>query len=341
MAVVAAVASMLVLCSAAASLILLLPVLVVAESLSERSHATIRRFWIVTNILPLLAGCLLTAAAFLFQFGDIAATPHQARERLHLCLQSVILLPDAPFRLRLFVLFAVALVLYALARFAMAWIATQRAEAIAARLTPLAEPSKPASEEPPVIVLETDESDCFSLGVANPVVVLTSGLPRVLSEPETAAVLAHERCHLKHHDNLLELFMRLVTDPLIWLPTTHYYLRSLRAAVEQACDAGAALSTSPETVVSALQKMESLKKARQLKLQGDLAPLRPTFPGYASPTARIAALLGERYHSLALPLPVILGIEALALAIALTWFARPLHDTLYCAAESFLAILQR
>jgi Zn-dependent protease with chaperone function len=335
-----AAALMLVLGSAAASLVLALPVLVATESLHNQSHTTVRRFWIAVNILPLLTGSVFTAAAFLFQFGDLTATPHQTPERVHLCVQRLTQLPDAPFRFRLAALFAVGLLLYALGRFVMSLHATWRAERIAAKLSEPSAPANPAAPTP-VIVLESDEADCFSLGIVNPVVVLTSGLPRVLNGDETEAVLVHEECHVQHRDNLLELVIRLATDALVWLPTTHYYLRSLRAAVEQACDAGAAAAVSPETVASALQKMESVKKARQLKLQGDLAPLRPTFPGYARPAARVAALLGERYASLALPLPVVLGIEAAALLLALLWFSRPLHDTLHCAAQYLPLVLAR
>lgn len=330
----AAVAVMLVSCSAAASLILVLPVVVAAESLSHCSPTTIRRFWIITNILPLAAGCLLTAAAFLFQFGDLTATPHQDPVRLHFCLLRLAQMPDAPFRFRLCALFALGLLVYALARFILSLGATWRAEKLAAKLVTANSPS------PSVVVLDSDDPDCFSLGLTRPVVVVTRGLQRLLSGPEGDAVQAHERCHLRHSDNLLELLMRLVSDPLIWLPTTHFYLRSVRAAVEQTCDAAAAAATSPEVVVSALQKMEGAKKARQLKLQGDLASLRPTFASYASPGARIAALLGERYSSVALPLTVVVAIEATVLLVALLSLARPLHDTLHCAAQSLLLVFR-
>lgn len=340
MAGFAAAALLLVLCSAAVSLILALPVLVATESLHNQSPSTIRRFWIAVNILPLLAGSIFTAAAFIFQFGDITATPHQNPERVHLCVQRLTQMPDAPFRFRLAAVFALGLLLYALVRFLMSVHATWRAEKIAARLSETSDSESPTAP-PPVVVLESEEADCFSLGIAHPVVVLTSGLPRVLNGEETEAVLMHEECHVQHRDNLLELLVRLATDALVWLPATHYYLRSLRAAVEQACDAGAAAAVSPETVASALQKMEHVKKARQLKLQGDLAPLRPTFPGYASPAARVAALLGERYASLALPLPVVLGIEAAVLLLALLWFSRPLHDTLHCAGQYLPLVLAR
>ena len=332
----AAVALLLLSCSAAASLILALPIMVAAESLSEYSFKVVRRFWITVNALPFVAGLLLTAAAFAFLRGDITATPHQQlRTRAHLCLARFTLLPDAPFRFQLYAVIASGLLLYALVRFVLSVRASLKAEAIAGQL---AEQPEEAGE-PAVVVLDSEEPECFSLGLGRPVIMLTTGLPQLLTAAETEAVLAHERCHIRHRDNALELVMRLLTDPLIWLPTTHYYLRSLRATLEQACDAEAAEMTSAENLASALEKMAAAKQAQQVKLQGDLAVLRPLFPSYASPTARIAALLGEKYASLALPLPVILGLEAVVLTGLAVWLSRPLHDTLYCAASSLLTIL--
>ena len=336
MAGLAAVALLLLSCSAAASLIFILPILVAAESLSGHSPMIVRRFWIVANALPFAAGLLLTAAAFAFLLGDLTATPHQQlRTRAHLCLDRFALLPDAPFRFELYAVLASGLLLYALVRFVLSVRASLRAEVIAAQL---AEPPNAAGGAA-VVVLDGEEPECFSLGLAHPVVVLTTGLTRLLTEAETEAVLAHERCHLRHRDTVLELVMRLLTDPLIWLPTTHYTLRSLRATLELACDAEAAQETSTESLVSALEKMAAATQAQQVKLQGDLAALRPPFASYASPTARIAALQGEQYASLALPLPVILGLECVALVGMAVWFWRPLHDTLYCAASSLLTIL--
>lgn len=354
----AAAALMLVLTSGAASLILLLPIVVAAESLPLLCERTVRRFWITANILPLAAGCLLTGAAFLFLLGDFTATPHQERARPHFCLQQFTTAPDAPFRFKLAAVMALGLVAYALVRFVLSLRASHQAEAVAWRLVTVAGPS--AQEEPsvgrpspptegpsfsrprpdaPLLVLDHDDPDCFSLGLLHPVVLATSALPDVLTDAEIAAVVAHEQCHVRHRDNLTELVVRLVTDPLVWVPSTHYLLHSLRAVQEQSCDAAAAGGHSAETMVSALQKMEEAKKAQQVKLQGDLAPFRRLFPAYASPGARVAALLGQKFTSVALPLPVIVALEATVFVVAAVWCHRPLHDTLYCAAASLLRVL--
>lgn len=326
----------LVLCSAAVSLILVLPVVVAAESLSRYPSSVARRFWLVVNVLPLLAGLALTVAAFATQSGEITASPHQAAVRPHLCVQRMAALPDAPFRLRLYALMACGLLVYALVRFVVTLLASRSAERLAHKLVP---PAVSAAQTP-VLTIESADSDCFSLGLARPVVIMTTGLRAVLDEPEIEAVLAHEQCHVRQRDNPMELLVRLASDPLVWLPVTHYYLHALRGAVEQTCDAESAQAHSVPTVIAALRKMEAVKKARQLKLRGDLAQLRPTFPGYANPEQRVRALSDEQYPSLALPLYVVIGLEALVLVGVLAWLARPLHDTLYCAVHTLLGVLR-
>lgn len=333
MTAVATAALLLLSCSAAASLLLALPVAVAAESLAHHSARVARRFWIIVNLLPLGTGALLTILSFLSLLGDITATPHQARVRPHFCLERFTSLPDAPFRSQLYAATALALVLYALVRFGLSLAASRRTEGIARRALGA------VGREP--LVLPSAEADCFALGLQRPVIVVTQGLCELLSAEELAAVLAHERCHQRQRDNLLELLIRLATDALVWVPSTHYYHRALRTVTEQACDAAAAAATSPEALAAALQKMEAAQRVRQVKQRGDLAALRPLFPSHANPAARAALVLGEGYVSVAPRLPVVLTIELLVLATALLWLRRPLHDTLYCAASSLLAVLRR
>lgn len=337
MTAVAAFSLIFVSCSAAVSLLIALPAAVAAESLANHPPALARRFWLVVTLLPPVVGLMLTVAAFLSQHGDITATPHQARVRPHFCLLQLAASPDAPFRLQLGALVACGLLAYALGRFLISVSASRSAETLARKL--VASPAD-SGARPPVITVDSTDGDCFSLGLSRPVIVVTTALREVLDESEIEAVLAHEGCHVSQQDNRVELWLRLASDFLVWLPTTHYYLRSFRAAVEQNCDAQSAQAHSAATLIGALRKMAAVKKARQLKLRGDLAQLRPTFPGYANPEQRISALGGWQGASLALPLAVVLALEALVFAGALVWAARPLHDTLYCAANTLLKVLQ-
>lgn len=338
MSFILAAALLLVLCSAAASLVLLLPVVVAAESLPHASLRLARRFWLAANMMPVALGLLLTLAAFLFLGGNIAADPHNAeiRTRPHLCLLSLTTAPDARFRFHLYGLIAVGLVLFALVRLVWGLQSSLRAQRLADRL----QDATATESRRRVLQVDTPAADCFSIGLSRPVIVMTDGLVQALTAEELAAVLAHEQAHLAHRDLPAELLLRAVSDALIWLPTTHYFLHTARGAIERRCDEVAAAETSPAALAGALRKLGEVKQARQVQLQGDLATLRPTFPDYANPRARLAALASEGDVSLALPLPVILGVEAALLLAALAWLADPLHDTLYCAAKSLLKVMR-
>lgn len=336
MSFILAAALLFVLYSAAASLVLLLPVVVAAESLHNTSLRVARRFWLVATGLPVLFGVVATVAALVFS-GDPSGDPHHAeiRTRPHLCLAQFTALADAPFRYRLYALVALGLILFALVRLVWALVTSLRAQRLADRLREVAEPIAGT----PVLTVETEEADCFTIGLSRPLVIMTKGLPAVLSPDELRAVVAHEQCHVQHRDVPAELLLRTVTDSLIFLPSTHYYLHQARATIERHCDAAATAATGAEPLMSALRKMDELKHARQVHLQGDLAPLRPTFPGYANPRARLAALGAAEGPSLALPLPAIIGIEVALLLAAIAWLADPLHDTLYCSADALVRVL--
>jgi Zn-dependent protease with chaperone function len=328
-----AVPLMLVAAAAASSLLLCLPVMVAAESLVEASPRVARWFWMVAAALPALCGLAVTTAALLTLTGDIAASPHQDRIRPHLCLQAVTRLPDAPFRFELYAALALGLLLFAAARGALALMASARTLRAARQLLP-------AAGGEGVVELPGEQPLCFSLGVTQPVTVCTTGLRKLLSAEEHAAVLAHERGHARRRDPLVELLLRLVTDALVWVPTTHYYLRQARAARELDCDAEAAAATSTAALVGALRKMGEAGQARHRQRAGDLSRLRPTFPDYAEPDARVRALTQAPEASLAPSLRTILVIEAVLLGVALVWLRHPLHDTVYCLADSLLAVLR-
>jgi len=333
-----AAALLLVLCSAAVSLVLLLPAVVAAESLHDGPLRLARRFWLAANIMPAALGLLLALAAFLFLGGNIAADPHNAEinTRPHLCLLSLTTAPDAPFRFRLYGLIALGLVLFALVRLVWGLQSSLRAQRLADRLQDAAATESGRR----VLRVDAPAADCFAIGLSRPVIVITSGLEQALTADELAAVLAHEQGHLAHRDLPAQLLLRAVSDALIWLPTTHYFLHMARGVIERRCDEVAAAATSPEALAAALRKLGEIKQARQAQLQGDLAPLRPAFPDHAHPRARLAALASEGDVSLALPLPVILGIEAALLLAVVAWLADPLHDTLYCAAKSLLHVMR-
>jgi Zn-dependent protease with chaperone function len=313
--------------------LLCLPVAVAAESLVGRPPAEARRFWLVVASLPAVLGTVLAGLALWFLQGGLAATPHLDRVRPHLCLQALTQLPDAPFRFHLYAYLAGALLLFGLVRLLVSLATSLRLARLAGGAA--------AGGETPVLTLDSPDADCFSLGLVQPLIVCTQGLRALLTAPELAAVLAHEAAHVRSRDALAELWLRFVTDAWLWLPSTHYYLRQARASRELTCDAWAAATHGRGVLTAALAKLAAVQQARHLRRRGDLARLRPVFPDHADPTTRTRALSGAPEPRVAPPLAVIGAIELAALAALVWWLHRPLHDTLYCLADSLLGVLGR
>lgn len=322
-------ALLIVLGGAAVSLLLALPVAVAAESLAGLSARLQRRFWLVVCALPALGGVLLAGLALLALTGGPGADPHQERIRPHLCLLARTQLPDASFRFTLYAVLALGLLLFALVRGVLSLQASGRAERLLAGVR---------GEGEATLRLPSATPQCFTLGLTRPVLVTTEALHDLLTPAELQAVLAHEACHQRHHDTLVELALRLATDPFIWLPTTHLYLRAARRARELTCDEAAAAVAGSKALQQALEKLEQAGRQRHEQARGDLADLQPPFPDYASPADRRQALQQRECSSLALPLGVLLTLQGGVVGLAMLWFWQPLRDTLYCLAASLLAV---
>jgi beta-lactamase regulating signal transducer with metallopeptidase domain len=74
------------------------------------------------------------------------------------------------------------------------------------------------------------------VGILHPVILLPQGIERQLSPAELRAVLAHELCHWRRHDNLLAAIHMLV-EALFWFfPLVWWLGARLNAERECACD---------------------------------------------------------------------------------------------------------
>jgi beta-lactamase regulating signal transducer with metallopeptidase domain len=74
------------------------------------------------------------------------------------------------------------------------------------------------------------------VGIIEPVILLPEGIERQLSPAELAAVLAHELCHWRRHDNLLAAIHMLV-EALFWFfPLVWWLGARLNTERERACD---------------------------------------------------------------------------------------------------------
>jgi Zn-dependent protease with chaperone function len=129
-----------------------------------------------------------------------------------------------------------------------------------------------------VRVLESDRPLCFAQGTLRPAIYVTTGLLGALPECDLAAVLAHERAHLRRRDNLTGTVLTLFYA-FFFLPGTGVLLRDWRQAAERACDTEAAREVGSACDVAAAL-------VRAAGLIGGAGPL-PAGVGFADDAAEI------------------------------------------------------
>ena len=132
-----------------------------------------------------------------------------------------------------------------------------------------------------LVLVDDPAAYAFAAGLAQPSVWLSAGLLDVLDRAELAAVLRHERHHLRRRDPLRVLLARSVAEGLFFLPAAaalrDYYLQ----AKEQEADAA---SAAGHELAAALLKL--LRRGSTLPAGLSLAPVN------AAPTdQRIRTLL--------------------------------------------------
>lgn len=106
-----------------------------------------------------------------------------------------------------------------------------------------------------LVVVPTAASLAYAVEGEPPQVVVSDGITRTLASDELAAVICHERCHLRHaHQRDLEL--ALVTESAFApLGAARRSAASLRLAVERWADETAAEETDRASLRSALEKV--------------------------------------------------------------------------------------
>ena len=73
-------------------------------------------------------------------------------------------------------------------------------------------------------------------GIVRPVLLLPEGIEDWLSREQLRAILAHERCHIRRHDNL-KAALHMVVEALFWFHPLVWWLQTrLVAERERACD---------------------------------------------------------------------------------------------------------
>lgn len=123
----------------------------------------------------------------------------------------------------------------------------ERVHTIAARFT----------RRPRVVVVGTDEPFSFAYGLSSPQVVVSTALLDALSDEEVAAVLEHERYHLRARDPLKVVVARTFTAAFFYLPALHPLTRRYLASREIAADGAAVRATGRRALAGALYRATS------------------------------------------------------------------------------------
>ncbi|UUV29960.1 M56 family metallopeptidase [Amycolatopsis roodepoortensis] len=100
--------------------------------------------------------------------------------------------------------------------------------------------------------LDHDEPMAFSYAYRQGVIVATEGLERHLSAAEVAAVLAHERAHLRGRHHHVITWVDALAKALPFLPLFRQAPSAVRKLVELAADVAAVREHGAETVRTAL-----------------------------------------------------------------------------------------
>lgn len=130
-------------------------------------------------------------------------------------------------------------------------------------------------EPPDTLWLAHDRPLAFSLAGRRRIVVATDGLTRHLGAPAAAAVLAHERAHLRGRHHLLVATAEALRAALPFVPLFGRAPAAIRALVELAADAAAVRHHGTSAVRSALLCVSHHDTPRSaLAMTGDAVDLR-------------------------------------------------------------------
>ncbi len=164
-----------------------------------------------------------------------------------------------------------------------------------------------------LIFLATPTLVALCYGLLRPRIAISAGLMARLDDAELAAVLLHERHHLRRRDPLRYLLLHALTTGLFLVPLAPMVHRWLETRIELAADR-AALAVLPRgALAGALAAVLTVPP----DLPAGLAALTAT-------ETRIAHLAGMPQPA---PAPVAASLMSVALlavlALALVWLARP------------------
>ena len=166
----------------------------------------------------------------------------------------------------------------------------------------------------PLLWLDHDKPLAYSVAGRPPFVVATTGLAKHLSAEEVAAVLAHERAHLRGHHHALTGLADAMALAFAFVPLMRQAPAAIRVLVEMAADSVASAQYGPDVVRSALLHMgtdESPTGALAI-VDDDVAPRLRKLERGGRPHSllRMSGLLATGVAATAMP--AVLGLGLLA-----------------------------
>jgi Zn-dependent protease with chaperone function len=156
----------------------------------------------------------------------------------------------------------------------------------------------------------TGEAFAVTYQLIRPRILVRTALAAELTAAEVAAVLAHEREHVRHRDPLRILAVRLLTAFAWYTPAARWLARRAVLRRELAADRASARGTGRGVLASALLKLASLPACPAAAAAGPA----PDSPG--SLEARVAQLEGGRPPRLRLTPPRVLGTAGIVAVVA-------------------------
>lgn len=186
----------------------------------------------------------------------------------------------------------------------------------------------------PVIAVPGRPHLCHATGLFRRRVFVSSEFSTVLSPSEMRAALAHEVAHLRRHDPAVLVLLAFAS--LFAVPAAMRFLSSRHGeAVEEACDAEAALVVAdPTQVALALVKVA---QRRQLRI-GSLAAV-PAF-GEIALEQRVRRLLSDSVPAVSRSLALAIGAVGAFAGVCAIWLHAPdVHHAVETAFNHIFMIL--
>ncbi len=184
-----------------------------------------------------------------------------------------------------FVLLLILVTSYALLRVAFASMRVARALRVLAVLAMSGEQRRDLG----VTIIETSQPLCLAAGLFRPRVLLSRGLLESLSREDRAAVLAHERAHVRRRDALVACVVRALAT-LHFPRMARWIVREVDIAAEQACDEEACQIVGDRVAVASA--ILAVERVAQHAAAEQLAPVAVAF-GQRAAERRVEALLAE------------------------------------------------